>query len=42
VHKAISAAEGNFETRLLDLQQRSTDRQLQAMATALFGKIAGP
>jgi hypothetical protein len=42
VHKAVGAAEQDFASRVLDLQQRSTERQWQAMATALTGKVAIP
>jgi hypothetical protein len=42
VHKAVSAAEQDFATRVLDIQQRATERQWQAMATALTGKAAVP
>jgi hypothetical protein len=42
VRKAIISVERDFETRVLDAQQRSVDRQLQALATAMAGKVASP
>lgn len=40
VRKAIVAMEGDFETRVLDVEKRSIDRQMQELATAMAGKIA--
>ena len=40
VHKAITAAEDSFEARMLESQQRAAERQLEALATILVGKIA--
>lgn len=42
VRKAVVAMESDFETRVLDVEQRSIDRQMQAVATAMAGKIAAP
>ena len=42
VHKAVGAAEQDFATRVLEVQQRSTERQWQTMAAALTGRIAVP
>jgi hypothetical protein len=40
VRKAIISTERDFETRVTDAQQRAVDRQMQAVATAMAGKIA--
>jgi hypothetical protein len=42
VHKAVTAAEDSFEARMLENQQRAAEQQLEALATALVGKIAAP
>jgi uncharacterized membrane protein YedE/YeeE len=42
VRKAIISVERDFETRVLDAQQRSVDRQLEALETAMAGKAASP
>ncbi|HEV2336558.1 MAG TPA: hypothetical protein VGS13_13735, partial [Stellaceae bacterium] len=42
VRKAIAAAETDFETRVLNAQQRPIDAQMQALATEMAGKIALP
>jgi hypothetical protein len=42
VRRAIISTERDFETRVLDAQQRSIDRQMQAVAAAMAGKIAAP
>jgi len=42
VRKAIISMERDFETRVLDVQQRSIDRQMQMLATAMAGKVASP
>ena len=42
VRKAIIAVESDFETRVLDAQQRSIDRQLEALMAAMAGKSAQP
>jgi hypothetical protein len=42
VRKAIISVERDFETRVLDVQRRSVDRQLQVLATAMAGKAALP
>jgi hypothetical protein len=42
VRKAVISVERDFETRVLDVQRRSIDRQLQMLATAMAGKAALP
>ncbi len=42
VRKAIIATERDFEARVLAAQERAIDRQMQAVATAMAGKIAAP
>jgi hypothetical protein len=42
VRKAIISVERGFETRVLEVQQRATDRQLQLAATAIAGKVTAP
>jgi hypothetical protein len=42
VRKAIISVERDFETRVLDAQQRSVDRQLAAVATIMTGEAASP
>ncbi len=42
VRKAIIATERDFEARVLAAQERAVDQQMQAMATAISGKIAAP
>ena len=42
VRKAIIATERDFEGRVLAAQERAIDRQMQAVATAMAGKIAAP
>jgi len=42
VRKAIIAVERDFETRVLDAQQRAADRSLQALATAMAGNVTPP
>jgi hypothetical protein len=42
VRKAIISAEHDFETRVLDAQQRPIDRQMQALASEMAGKITVP
>ena len=42
VRKAIISTERDFETRVLDAEARSIDRQMQALATAMAGKMAVP
>jgi hypothetical protein len=42
VRKAIISVEREFETRVLDAHQRSIDRQLEAVATAMAGGVAPP
>jgi hypothetical protein len=42
VRKAIITAERDFETRVLDAERRPIDRQIEALATAMAGKIAVP
>jgi hypothetical protein len=42
VRKAIISVERDFETRVLDAQQRAADRQLQALANAMAGRLTVP
>ena len=42
VRKAIISAEHDFETRVLDAQRRPIDRQMQALASEMAGKITVP
>jgi len=42
VRKAIIATERSFETRVLDAQEGPLKRQIEALATAMAGKIAAP
>ena len=42
VRKAIISVERDFETRVLDIQQRAADRQLQMVVTAMAGKGTPP
>jgi len=42
VHKALTAAEDSFESRILENQQRVAQRQLEALAAVLVGKTAAP
>ncbi len=42
VRKAVISMEGDFETRVLDVEERSIDRQMQALVTAMAGKGAPP
>ncbi len=42
VRKAIISAEQDFESRVLDAQRRPIDRQMQALATEIAGKITVP
>ena len=42
VRKAIIATERDFEARVLAAQERAINRQMQAVATAMAGKIAAP
>ena len=40
--KAIISTERDFASRVIDAQERAIDRQMQAAATAMAGKIAAP
>jgi hypothetical protein len=42
VGKAVIAAEGDFERRVIEVQERAIDRQMQALATEMEGKTAAP
>ena len=42
VRKAIISVERDFETRVLEIEQRATNRQLQLAATAMAGKLTPP
>jgi len=42
VRKAIISTERDFESGVIDAQRRAIDRQMQAVATAMAGKIAAP
>ena len=39
---AVIAAEDDFVTRLLAVEQRSTERQLERVTTSLLGNVAAP
>jgi hypothetical protein len=42
VRKAIISMERDFETRVLDIEARSVDRQMQSLATEMAGNAAPP
>jgi hypothetical protein len=42
VRKAVISVEQDFATRVIDTQQRALDRQLQALASEMAGKITAP
>jgi len=42
VRKALISTERDFESRVTAAQQRAVDRQMQAVATAMAGKITAP
>jgi hypothetical protein len=42
VRKAIISMESDFVTRVLEVEERSIDRQMQALATAMAGEDAPP
>src|SRR4029077_6180175 len=42
VRKAISTAERDFETQVLEAQRRPIERQMQALESAMTGKLTAP